>query len=85
MSKTCRCFFTSSLQRIHYASFAVSIACRMCGDRHGASLYVPMSGASSLIDNPEDWKPGKDDLSKYNPTSEDIVDKATAPGRIIYF
>jgi hypothetical protein len=44
---------------------------------------VPMSGASSLIDYPEDWKPGQC-LSKYNPTPEDIVDKATAPGRIIY-
>jgi len=44
---------------------------------------VPMSGASGLIDYPEDWKPGQD-LSKYNPAPEEIVDKATAPGRIIY-
>ena len=44
---------------------------------------VPMSGASGLIDYPENWKPGQD-LSKYTPTPEEIVDKATAPGRIIH-
>jgi hypothetical protein len=44
---------------------------------------VPMSGASGLIDYPEDWKPGQN-LSGYNPAPEEIVDKATAPNRIIY-
>jgi len=44
---------------------------------------VPMSGASGLLDYPEDWKPGQD-LSEYNPAPEEIVDKATAPGHIIH-
>jgi len=43
---------------------------------------VPMSGASGLLDYPEDWKPGQD-LSRYNPSPEDIVDRATRPGTII--
>jgi hypothetical protein len=43
---------------------------------------VPMSGASGLLDYPEDWKPGQD-LSKYNPSPEEIVDRATRPGTII--
>jgi hypothetical protein len=44
---------------------------------------VPMSGASSLIYHPENRK-SVQDISKYNPTPEEIVDKATAPGRIIH-
>ncbi len=43
---------------------------------------VPMSGASGLLDWPEDWKPGQD-LSKYDPSPEEIVDRATRPGTII--
>jgi hypothetical protein len=50
---------------------------------------VPMPGASSLIYWPEDtkdWYRRHPDgsMSDYNPTPEEIVDKATAPGRIIY-
>jgi hypothetical protein len=50
---------------------------------------VPMPGASSLIYWPEDmkdWRRRHPDgsMSDYNPTPEEIVDKATAPGRIIY-
>jgi hypothetical protein len=44
---------------------------------------VPMSGASSSIYYPENWKSGQD-ISKYNPTPEEIVDKATTSGRIIH-
>jgi len=43
---------------------------------------VPMSGASSLLDYPERWRPGQD-LSTYNPSPEDIVDRATRPGNVI--
>ena len=50
---------------------------------------VPMPGASSLIYWPEDikdWRRRHPDsnMSDYNPTPEEIVDKATAPGRIIH-
>jgi hypothetical protein len=50
---------------------------------------VPMPGASSLIHWPEDMKDWyrrhpDGSMSDYNPTPEEIVDKATAPGRIIY-
>jgi hypothetical protein len=50
---------------------------------------VPMPGASSLIYWPEDMKDWyrrhpDGSMSDYNPTPEEIVDKATAPGRIIY-
>ena len=41
---------------------------------------VPMPGASGLLFYPEDWKAGQD-LSKYDPTPQDIVKRATAPGR----
>ncbi len=44
---------------------------------------VPMPGASGLLFYPEDWKAGQD-LSKYDPTPQDIVKRATAPGRIIH-
>ena len=50
---------------------------------------VAMPGASSLIYWPEDMKDWyrrhpDGSMSDYNPTPEEIVDKATAPGRIIY-
>ncbi len=59
------------------SGYVLSIYYRELFDRN-----VPMPGASGLLDYPENWKRGMD-LSKYDPTPEEIVDRATAAKNII--
>ena len=59
------------------AGFPLSIYYRELFD-----LNVPMSGASGLLDYPEDWTPGHN-LDKYDPSPEEIVDRALKPTNII--
>lgn len=45
-------------------------------------LNVPMPGASNLLYYPENWKSGQE-ISKYDPSPEEIVERATDPSNII--
>ena len=45
-------------------------------------LNVPMSGASGLLDYPEEWTPGQD-LDKYDPSPEELVDRALKSTNVI--
>lgn len=44
---------------------------------------VPMADASGLMDYPENWVPGQD-LSEYDPSPEEIVDRALSPDNVIH-